>query len=74
VICADEKKGKKVSEASLTGPVVLIMGSEDQGISRELLSLADETVGIPMTGTIGSLNVSVASGIFLYEITRQRSA
>jgi 23S rRNA (guanosine2251-2'-O)-methyltransferase len=74
VICADEKSGKNVSEASLNGPSVLIMGSEDKGISRELLSLSDTLVRIPMSGNIGSLNVSVASGILLYEIIRQRTA
>ena len=73
VICADEKSGKIVSEAGCNGPLVLIMGSEDKGISRELLALSDEMVRIPMQGNIGSLNVSVASGILLYEIMRQRS-
>jgi 23S rRNA (guanosine2251-2'-O)-methyltransferase len=73
VICAEEKNGKPASAAKLIGPVVLVMGSEDRGISRELLSLADETVMIPMTGNIASLNVSVASGILFYEIQRQRS-
>jgi 23S rRNA (guanosine2251-2'-O)-methyltransferase len=73
VICAEEKTGMVASEAPLKGPSVLIMGSEDKGISRELLSLADQIVRIPMTGTIGSLNVSVAAGILLYEIVRQRS-
>ena len=62
------------SETSLTGPAVLILGSEDKGISRELVSLSDHQIRIPMTGTIGSLNVSVAAGILLYEIIRQRSA
>ncbi len=73
VISAAEKSGKKVSEVSLSGPSVLILGSEDKGISRELLNLSDHLISIPMTGTIGSLNVSVAAGIFLYEIVRQRS-
>jgi 23S rRNA (guanosine2251-2'-O)-methyltransferase len=74
IICADEKNGVKLSDVNLTGPVVVVMGSEDKGISRELLSVANEKVSIPMTGNIASLNVSVASGILLYEITRQRSA
>jgi 23S rRNA (guanosine2251-2'-O)-methyltransferase len=52
---------------------VLILGSEDKGISRELIALSDHQIKIPMTGTIGSLNVSVAAGILLYEIVRQRS-
>jgi 23S rRNA (guanosine2251-2'-O)-methyltransferase len=73
VICADEKRGEFAGNTDLTGPSVLIMGAEDQGISRELIDLADVIIRIPMTGTIGSLNVSVASGILLYEIARQRS-
>jgi 23S rRNA (guanosine2251-2'-O)-methyltransferase len=73
VICAGEKSGKVVSDVSLKGPSVLIMGSEDKGISRELLALADHQVRIPMKGTIESLNVSVAAGILLYELIRQRS-
>jgi 23S rRNA (guanosine2251-2'-O)-methyltransferase len=73
VICAGEKSGTLASEAPLTGPTVLILGSEDKGISRELISLSDHQIKIPMTGTIGSLNVSVAAGILLYEMMRQRS-
>jgi 23S rRNA (guanosine2251-2'-O)-methyltransferase len=73
VFSAAEKSGIVASEASLTGPSVLILGSEDKGISRELISLSDKEVKIPMTGSIGSLNVSVAAGILLYEIVRQRS-
>jgi 23S rRNA (guanosine2251-2'-O)-methyltransferase len=74
VICAGEKSGKIASEVQLNGPSVLILGSEDKGISRELLALADHQIRIPMTGPIGSLNVSVAAGILLYEMVRQRSA
>ena len=73
VICADEKSGTSASEADLKGPSVLVMGAEDKGISRELLALSDTMIRIPMSGKIGSLNVSVASGILLYEIIRQRS-
>ena len=72
VICADEHSGKAVNEVLLTGPSAIIMGSEDKGISRELSALADTAVKIPTTGTIPSLNVSVAAGVFLYEINRQR--
>jgi 23S rRNA (guanosine2251-2'-O)-methyltransferase len=74
IICAMEKSGIAASEADLKGPVVLIMGSEDKGISRELIALADQKIRIPMKGSIGSLNVSVAAGILIYEITRQRSS
>lgn len=73
VITAAEKSGDIVTEADLRGPAVVIMGSEDKGISRELTALTDHQVRIPMKGGISSLNVSVAAGIFLYEIARQRS-
>ena len=72
VITSDEKSGKDIYGLPLAGPLVLIMGSEDTGINRDLLSLADHHVRIPMTGNISSLNVSVAAGIILYEIARQR--
>jgi len=74
IICGAEKSGTSASETDLTGPALLILGSEDKGISRELKSLADYEVQIPMKGSISSLNVSVAAGIMLYEIFRQRSA
>jgi 23S rRNA (guanosine2251-2'-O)-methyltransferase len=73
VFCAAEKSGENASKSPLTGPSVLILGSEDKGISRELVSLSDFQINIPMKGNIGSLNVSVAAGILLYEIVRQRS-
>lgn len=73
VICATEKSGVEVTLAPLKGPSVLILGSEEKGISRELISLSDHQVRIPMTGSIASLNVSVAAGILIYEIVRQRS-
>lgn len=73
VICATEKVGDEASSAVLTGPAVLIMGSEEKGISRELMSLSDQDVKISIKGNIPSLNVSVAAGILLYEILRQRS-
>ena len=73
MFCAGEKSGESASEVALTGPSVLILGSEDKGISRELIALSDHQLKIPMTGIIGSLNVSVAAGILLYEIVRQRS-
>jgi 23S rRNA (guanosine2251-2'-O)-methyltransferase len=72
VISATEKYGLEAHKAKLSGPAVLIMGSEEKGVSRELLALTDQEVRIPMTGTIGSLNVSVAAGILIYEIVRQR--
>lgn len=72
VVCASEKSGKTAFKSDLKGPVVLILGSEEKGISRELTDMADNLVSIPMTGKISSLNVSVAAGVLLYEILRQR--
>lgn len=71
-VSATEKADREVSAAWLTGPVVVILGSEERGISREMLGLSDMRVSIPITGAIGSLNVSVSAGIILYEIGRQR--
>ena len=48
------------------------MGSEENGISNEILELSDQKVKIPMKGKIKSLNVSVATGVILYEIIRQQ--
>ena len=70
-VAATEKSREGLSEADLRGPVVIILGSEEKGISRELLAMSDAQVSIPITGTIGSLNVSVSAGIILYEVGRQ---
>ena len=72
-VAATEKTDVQVSAANLAGPVVVILGSEERGISRELIGLSDVQVSIPITGAIGSLNVSVSAGILLYEVGRQRS-
>lgn len=71
-IAATEKADNQINATGLKGPVVIILGSEDKGISRELLGLSDMQVSIPITGAIGSLNVSVSAGILLYETGRQR--
>jgi 23S rRNA (guanosine2251-2'-O)-methyltransferase len=71
-VAATEKAREEISAADLRGPLVIILGSEEKGISRELLAQADRQVSIPITGTIGSLNVSVSAGILLYEVGRQR--
>lgn len=73
VIAATEKADKTVNKVSLTGPVAIVLGSEDKGLSRAILTMADETVSIPIAGSISSLNVSVAAGILLYEASRQRN-
>lgn len=72
VVGCTEKAGKLTHEADLSGPLALLMGSEEDGISPEYLKMTDEQVRIPMQGNIASLNVSVAASIFLYEVQRQR--
>lgn len=68
-----EKAEKTVFEADLQGPLAIIMGSEEEGISPEYLRKCDIQVKIPQFGKIGSLNVSVAAGIILSEAVRQRN-
>lgn len=69
---ATEKATDSLYATDMTGPAGVILGSEDTGISPQLLKLADSWVTIPMKGTIASLNVSVAAGVMLFEILRQR--
>jgi 23S rRNA (guanosine2251-2'-O)-methyltransferase len=71
-VAATEKAEQPISSADLNGPAVIILGSEEKGISRELLAASDLKVSVPITGSIGSLNVSVSAGILLYEANRQR--
>ena len=72
IVAATEKVDKLMYETDLKGPLALVMGSEGTGISKAMLDLADDRVKIPMAGEIGSLNVSVASSVILYEAVRQR--
>ena len=74
IIAASEKASSVLFETDMTGPVAVIMGSEGTGISASILKEADQWVSIPMTGDITSLNVSVAAGIVLFEVVRQRKA
>lgn len=69
---ASEKAETIFTEADFTGPAAVIMGAEDYGISKELLAAADVWTKIPIFGEIESLNVSVAAGVMLYEVVKQR--
>ncbi len=73
VIAASEKGSRNYTSVDFKSPLLLIMGSEGVGISRELLDMCDELIMIPLAGEIESLNVSVASGVVLFEIIRQRN-
>ena len=66
-----EEKSVSFSKIDYTKPTVLVMGNEKDGISDEVLTLADEVIIIPMRGMAQSLNVSVATGLILYEAQRQ---
>lgn len=72
VVAATEKASEEIYDADLKGPIAIIMGSEEKGVHPALLKLADKKLRLPMHGDIASLNVSVACGIFLYEVLRQR--
>lgn len=72
VVGATEKGAVNYTDIDYTGPVAVVMGSEDTGISGDVLRLCDELAAIPMLGNIGSLNVSVAAGVLMYEVVRQR--
>lgn len=72
VLACHEKTDTLIYDADLTKPTAIIMGSEEDGISGEYLKRSDLQVKIPMPGTIASLNVSVATGIVLFEAVHQR--
>jgi 23S rRNA (guanosine2251-2'-O)-methyltransferase len=72
LIAATEKSNIPLWDFSFAEPLAIILGSEDSGVSPEYLKLCDGIGMIPMQGQLASLNVSVAAGMFLYEITRQR--
>ena len=67
-----DMEGEPVYTKDLSGRVAIILGSEGSGISRLLRENCDAMIGIPSSGRVDSLNVSVAAGILLYEVRRQR--
>lgn len=69
--CAD-MDGEVMYKTNLTGPIGLVIGSEGEGVSRLVKEKCDFITSIPMKGKIDSLNASVAAGILMYEIVRQR--
>ena len=72
VIGINEKTEKILYEIDLKGPIALVFGSEDQGISKGLLKILTDQAKLPITAAIQSLNVSVACGVVFYELVRQR--
>ena len=74
VVACSEKLSKNIYDIDFTVPTAVVMGSEEDGISEELLRIVDELATIPMSGRVGSLNVSVATGVVLFEALRKRLA
>ena len=72
IYAATEKGNKNSFEVEYNSPCAIILGSEETGVSNDLLRIADDLVKIPLTGKIASLNVSVACGMILHEVLRQR--
>lgn len=72
VVSATEKAAKLHTDTTYTDPVAIVLGAEDVGVSTEIIRICDELVKIPQFGTIQSLNVSVAAGVVIYEVVRQR--
>ena len=71
-IVADEKAEKNLFEFDLTNPIAIVMGAEDKGVSQGVRKLCSHTAKLPILGKMDSYNVSVATGMFLYEAMRQR--
>ncbi len=74
IVSASEKAKKLYTQTSMNLPLAIIAGSEEHGISNNLLELSDELIKIPILGKIESLNVSVASSLMVYEAVRQRTS
>ena len=72
VVACTEKASKHIYELDLSVPTALLLGSEEDGIDPALLNAVDIVAKIPMSGKIQSLNVSVAAGVAIYEVIRQK--
>ncbi len=73
VVAASERGADLYTDVDFKGPIAFVMGAEDVGVSNDILRIADNLVKIPQFGTIGSLNVSVATGVLVYEVIRQKN-
>lgn len=73
IVAATERGATNYLDVDFRHPTLLVMGSEDTGISNDLLKLCDQRAKLPILGEVQSLNVSVAAAVFMYEVLRQRS-
>jgi TrmH family RNA methyltransferase len=74
IVIASPSASLSYTDAEMTGPIALVLGSEASGLSAEWLSAADEQVVVPMRGAVDSLNLAVSSALLLYEAVRQRES
>lgn len=72
IICATEKANGTYTDVDMTVPLALVLGSEETGISNDILRISDSFARIPIMGKIESLNVSNAASVLMYEVVRQR--
>lgn len=72
IACTEKGKGSMYA-IDYTGPTAIVLGSEEDGISDEIIRKSDDLAVIPQSGQVGSLNVSVAAGVIIYETVRQRN-
>ncbi|MBT28099.1 MAG: 23S rRNA (guanosine(2251)-2'-O)-methyltransferase RlmB [Thalassobius sp.] len=72
VVACTEKTSSSIYDADFKKPCAIVMGSEEDGISDDILRISDELASIPMFGKVGSLNVSVATSVIIYEAIRQK--
>lgn len=72
VIGASDSAERSLHQSDLSGPVALVLGAEGRGLRRLTLDACDRVIRIPMAGSVSSLNVSVAAGVLLFEVVRQR--
>ena len=74
LVGTDDQAGTTLHESKLTGPLAVVMGAEGEGMRRLTRESCDLLVSIPMQGVVETLNVSVATGVMLYEALRQRTS
>lgn len=74
IVACTEKTSDLIYAPDYTAPTAIVMGAEDEGISNDIMRMANHLAKIPMYGEISSLNVSVSTGVILYEAIRQRTA
>lgn len=74
IVACTEKTDDLIYAPDYSMPTAIVMGAEDEGISNDIMRIADHLAKIPMAGAISSLNVSVSAGVILYEAIRQRLA